>query len=174
MFVSSVNSHRYITFLFLAFLVSCTGFKHNEAADNLEKNKEIIHRLYDETWNKGNLNVTDECYTAKFMQHDPSSPDENWGTIDSHKQLVTHIRNAFPDLQIVIEDTIAEGDRVAIRYTVTGTHKGVFKGIPATGKTINVTGYEIVRIENDKIAELWNLSDTFTTLRQLGVLPAGE
>lgn len=171
--MSSVKSHRF-TFLFLAFLVSCTGSQHNEATDNLEKNKEIIHRLYDEAWNKGNLNVADECYPARFMQHDPSYPDENWGSIDSFKQLVTTLRTAFPDLHIVIEDTIAEGDRVAIRYTVTGTHKGVFNGIPATGKTINITGYEIVKIENGKIAELWNLSDTFTTLRQLEVLPAGE
>lgn len=154
--------------------VCIIGCQQNKSANNLEKNKEVIHRLYEETWNKGNLNMADECYPAKFMQHDPSSPDKIWGTSDSHKQMVAHIRQAFPDLHIVIEDTIAEGDRVAIRYTVTGTHKGVFNGIPATGKTIDVTGYEIVRIENGKIAELWNLSDTFTTLRQLGVLPAGE
>ena len=81
------------------------------------------------------------------------------------------VRSAFPDMQATIEDMIAEGDKVAVRYTGTGTHKGELMGIPATGKQIAVTGIEIIRIAGGKMVERWEAFDNLSFMQQLGVIP---
>ena len=170
---SSVASNRIIiSLIVLTAFVFCAECRQNEAVNDLEKNKEIVQRVFEEVWNKGNLDVADDCIAAGFMRHDPTAPDENWGTLDNFKQEAEGVRNAFPEQRMNIEDIIAEGDRVAIRFTSTGTHKGELNGVPATGNTIDVTGYEILRIKNGKIAEWWHLGDMFTLMGQLGLLPS--
>jgi steroid delta-isomerase-like uncharacterized protein len=89
-----------------------------------------------------------------------------------YKQLVTMYLAAFPDLHLTIEDQIAEGDKVVIRWTAHGTHKGNFMGIPPTGKEAVVTGITIDRFANGKTVEAWNNSDDLGLLQQLGVVPA--
>ena len=86
-------------------------------------------------------------------------------------EIVTLFRAAFPDQQWLIEDLIAEGDRVVARSTMTGTHTGDFFGIPASGKSVRMSGVHIVRIQDGRIAEHWGNNDDLGLMRQIGVIP---
>jgi predicted ester cyclase len=79
---------------------------------------------------------------------------------------------AFPDMHLTIDDAIAEGDRVAVRFTSRGTHRGAFGPIPPTGRRVTIASYLVARIADGKIAEQWGLDDQLGMLRQLGVIPA--
>ena len=80
-------------------------------------------------------------------------------------------RGAFPDLHFTLEDVIGEGDRVVVRWTATGTHKAEVMGVPATGKRVAVTGIEVSRFADGKLAETWVNWDALGLLRQLGAIP---
>ena len=84
----------------------------------------------------------------------------------------TAFQEAFPDLELTIDEMIAEGDTVVKVWTVKGTHQGEVMGIPATGNTVNFSGFSKYRIKNGKLAECYELMDTFTMMQQLGVIPA--
>ena len=81
-------------------------------------------------------------------------------------------RSAFPDFKVTIDDMIAEGDKVVVRGTWSGTHKGEFMGIPATGKSVSFGVIDTVRIAGGKMVEHWGLMDNFRLMQQLGVIPA--
>ena len=78
---------------------------------------------------------------------------------------------AFPDIQVTIEDVIADGDKIVVRNVVTGTHEGDYRGLPATGRTIAYDEMFVARFADDKIAEIWAVVDVFSQLQQLGALP---
>ena len=82
--------------------------------------------------------------------------------------------NGFPDLNVSYDFVIEEGDTVAGRYTITGTHQGDFAGIPATGKKISVTGHDFARLVDGKLIEHWGETDTMTMMQQLGVIPTPQ
>lgn len=86
--------------------------------------------------------------------------------------MVRIFQNAFPDMKGAVEDVVAEGNKVAVRFSGTGTHQGEFFGIPPTGKPIKSTGINIFRIEDGKIVEHWNNADDLGVLQQLGVIPS--
>jgi len=130
-----------------------------------ETNKAILQRLHDELWIKGNLAVIDELFAADFVMHDPVLPMEVRGP-EGYKQVVA-MYAAFPDMQLTREDIIAEGDKVAERWTMIGTHKGEFMGIPATGRRITVTGMGIYRLANGKFVETWASYDALGMMQQL-------
>ncbi|HEU5333604.1 MAG TPA: ester cyclase [Actinocrinis sp.] len=88
------------------------------------------------------------------------------------KEVFRRLRHAFPDLHIAVEDTIAEGDKVVFRNTVTGTHRGEYMGVAPTGKTIRYEEIFILRTAGGRIAELWGVVDIAAQMRQLGLLPA--
>ena len=134
-----------------------------------EENKALVRRAYKEVFNKGNMAVVDELYTANYVLHDPSGPVQGPEGI---KQYVTMLRSAFPDMHITIEDAVAEGDTVVVRTTGRGTHKGDFMGIPPTGKQVTVAGITIIRIVNGKAEEAWYNGDDLGLLQQLGVVPS--
>lgn len=90
------------------------------------------------------------------------------------KQLVMMNRNAFPDYACTIDDQIAEGDRVVTRWSMHGTHDGEMMGIPATGKTVTMTGIAIDRFSNGKFAESWLELDTAGMLQQVGAIPSPD
>jgi predicted SnoaL-like aldol condensation-catalyzing enzyme len=97
-----------------------------------EENKTIVRRWFEDFWNKGNLSVADEILAPTYTHHDPSTADFGRGP-ESEKKRATLYRTAFPDVRLNIDDMIAEGDRVAIRWTCRGTHKGDLNGIAPTG-----------------------------------------
>lgn len=87
------------------------------------------------------------------------------------KQLYNTYREAFPDIRVTVDNIIGEGDEVAVRYRITGTHKGSFQGIPSTNKKFNSWGLEMLRFENGKIVEDYGVMDTWSIMEQLGVSP---
>jgi predicted ester cyclase len=133
-----------------------------------EENKEINRRIVEEIINQGNLDLIDELYDENYIGHMP--PDEIRGT-EGQKQLFSGFRNGFPDLKATIEDQIAEGDILASRQTITGTHKGEFQGIAPTGKKVEITVTVMGRIANGKMVESWVNMDALGMMVQLGVVP---
>jgi steroid delta-isomerase-like uncharacterized protein len=103
------------------------------------------------------------------VRHDPGGR-ELQGT-EQNRQFIGSLRAAFPDVHYTVEDQIAEGDKVVVRYRFRGTHLGAFQGMPPTGKQITYTGILIYRLVDGKIGEQWTEFDLLGFLRQLGVLP---
>ncbi|MFL5761947.1 MAG: ester cyclase [Thermomicrobiales bacterium] len=138
---------------------------------DVEANKALARRWYDEVASQGNLDVIDELFAPDHVNHQAgAAPGEGSGPA-GQKQLVTAFRGAFPDLSVSVEDTVGQGDRVLVRYVFTGTQTGAYNGIPPTGKRVEVTGMAIWRFANGKAAETWVIFDIFGLLQQLGVIP---
>ena len=123
----------------------------------------------DEVFNKGNMKVMDELLSSNVVEHNPF-PGQGPG-LEGFKKSLTELRQAFPDLHMTVDDMLADGDKVIIRSTMTGTHKGSFMNMPATGKQVKVEGIDIVRIKDGKAVEHWGVTDTMTMMQQLGVVP---
>lgn len=134
-----------------------------------EQNKAFVRRLIEEVIGRGNFDLVDELVAADYVGHTPF-PEIN--SREGHKQFFIALRRAFPDLEVTVNDQLAEGDKVVTRWTARGTHKGEFMGIPPTGKSAVMTGIDIDRIANGKLAECWTNSDDMGLMQQLGVIPA--
>ncbi len=134
-----------------------------------EENKALIQRFVEEAFNKGNVDVADEVYSPNFVSHEPTGPVER--SPEHVKNFVNMYLSAFPDGRTTIEDLVAEGDRVAYRWTYRGTHQGELMDIPPTGREVTITGITIDRISGAKIEEEWNNFDQLGLLQQLGVVP---
>jgi steroid delta-isomerase-like uncharacterized protein len=119
--------------------------------------------------NSGNLDALHEVFALNVVDRDPAS-DQQPGP-EGFIHFFTGFRAAFPDLNISVEQLVADEDNVAIAYTVTGTHQGDFLGIPATGKSIKARGVQIARFENGRIVERWGSSDQLGILQQIGASP---
>ncbi|SRR6266849_4286673 len=129
-----------------------------------EDNKALARRGFEETMNQRNLAVLDELHVPDFVFHAASRTIQGR---EPFKQFISMFLTAFPDLHVTIEDMIGEGDRVVVRFTYGGTHKGDFMGIPPTGKQVAVTGISIMRVANGKFLEEWINTDL---MQQLGVV----
>lgn len=130
-----------------------------------------FRRIVDEAWNKGNLDVLDELHSADYIEHQPPFPDVKG--LDAFKQMVAGTRQTYPDFHITIHELILEGDRLAVRWTWTGTHLGQSQhlAIQPTGKQLTVTGSHILHFEKGKLVEGWNFADVLGVLKQLGIVP---
>ena len=137
---------------------------------SVERNKVLVRRLYEEVVNKQNIAAVDELIATNYIDHD-KNPELVARDPESFKQIVNMLLTAFPDMRITIEDQIAEGDKVASRFTMRGTHKGEFMGIAPTGARLAVTGIDIRRIAGDKLVEIWMNMDDLGMMQQLGVVP---
>ena len=136
-----------------------------------EDNKALIRRWFEEVWNKGRAEAIDEMFAADGIANGLS--DEKGEPLrgpDDFKTFFYKFRDAFPDIEVIVEDTIAEGDKVAARCVVRATHQGAGLGFAATQKPMEITGIAIVRIENGKIAEAWNNFDFMSMFQQLGAI----
>jgi predicted ester cyclase len=134
---------------------------------SIEENKKIVHR-YQEIYNRNDLDalsevVSEDLLTPKIM---PGIPTGIEGAKAAHRIMLA----GFPDYQTIIDDLLAEGDKVAARITMSGTNTGSFMGIPPTGKRVSFTGIYIARIANGKIVEHWGEEDSVSLLQQLGAL----
>jgi steroid delta-isomerase-like uncharacterized protein len=133
--------------------------------------KALEHRFFKE-WNKGKaaaMAVTDETCATNIVWH--SSSGEDIRGLKDFKRSMGEFFDAFPDNHFAIDDMIAEGDKVAVRYTITGTHKGELMGIPPTNKKVTLSTIEIDRIVGGKFVEDWIRFDTLGMMRQLGLVP---
>ena len=137
-----------------------------------EENKAVVQRVYEQIFNQGNLDQIEELISPDIVDHEAPPPGmEGLEDIEVLRQFVKMSHDAFPDLQFTVEDMIAEGDKVAARYTMRGTHQGEFMGMAPTGNRIEVTGTDIMRCEDGKIAEHWGNFDDLGMMQQLGVIP---
>jgi steroid delta-isomerase-like uncharacterized protein len=135
-----------------------------------EENKALARRIIEEAWNQGNLAAVDELMALDYSGHHSLVPKQPPGH-ELYKQFIVRTRTAFPDMHATIEEQIAEGDLVVTRWSVQGTHQGMFRGHSPTGKRMTVTGITIERIVNGKAVEGWMEMDTLDQMHQLGVIP---
>ena len=131
--------------------------------------KALAKRLYDEISNSAtDVDAFIEQYVAQdFVEHEAlPGMDE---TRETPRQMFKMMRAAFPDFRMHVEDLIQEGDKVVARITVTGTHKGEFMGVPASGNEIDVSLIDIIRFRDDKMFEHWGVMDMAALMEQMGV-----
>lgn len=131
-----------------------------------ERNKSVVQRLFDEVM-KGNLAIADELIAEDYAQHSVFGIPNGR---EAFKQFFMGFASAVPDAQFVVEDVIAEGDKVVSRFTVTGTQKGALLGIPPTEKKFTMRGIDIFRLKDGKIVEHWDAVDQLGMLQQLGIV----
>ena len=131
--------------------------------------KLIVRRFLEEPW-KGNWDVIDEYVAPTYIGHDPSLPELIRGPDGARANFQMYL-DAFTDAHIKVDDQIAEGGKVATRWTGQGTHTGEMNGIAPTGKEVTVSGLTISRLEGGKIVEEFQNWDTFGMMQQLGAVP---
>ncbi len=123
-----------------------------------EENKALVRREQEELWSHtGNLDAAEELFV----------PDH----AEAARQEAADFRQGFPDVVSTIENLIAEGDRVAARWSARATHHGEYKGISPTGNEVEFTGISVYRIEGNRIAESWTVEDELGLMRQIGAVP---
>jgi steroid delta-isomerase-like uncharacterized protein len=131
-----------------------------------EENKALARR----SWQLlDNPDILEEVYAADLVWHEP---DQDLRGYEEARQFVSMYKTAFPDLNVTVEDTMAEGDKVITRYIVRGTHEGEIEEFgPPTGRPLELEGITIHRIEDGKIVEEWERYDNLGMLQQLGLVP---
>ena len=132
-----------------------------------KRNVELAHRWFEEVWNQGRLEAIDEMASAEAvgegqLHHGPPID------LKQFREFAEDLRRAFPDLHVTIEDTIAAGDRVVLRWHAQMTHRGPFMGVESTGRNVTVSGVTILRYAKGKIVQGWDHWDQLGLLAQIG------
>ena len=127
-------------------------------------NKEIVQRITEEGYNQGIVSVLDECCADGYVMHEGFGSELS---IEGEKKLIQTYRSAFPDLHVKIDDLVEEGNIVCCRWTTTGTQQSELFGIPPSGEKKPVTGLLMVKIEDGKVREAWQVFDTLGFVQEL-------
>lgn len=139
-----------------------------------EENKATVRRFIDEAFNERNMEILDELVTPESFNHEAYNPEWQRGG-DGYRRTFDWLFAAFPDFRCDVEDIVAEGDTVAARVTMRGTHEGEFVGIPATHKRISVQQIHWFRLDGGKLVERWAVRDDLGMMQQLGAMtPPGR
>ena len=144
---------------------------------SIEENKAIVWRFYEELWNSRKLNVADEIFAPDCVTHQLHSGEVSIGAPRGPEAVKHHVSEwlaTFPDLRFVVEQIIAEGDRVVSHCVMRGTHQAAWFGIAPTGKEIEIRLIVTHRIVKRKIVEDWVLVETLGFFQQLLLLPKTE
>jgi len=131
-----------------------------------EEHKMIVRQFFEEAWNQQSLHVVDEIFAPTVIFNGQAV------TREALKQALAGRRVAFPDIQVTVDDQVAEGEKVSTRRTWRATHKGPYRGVAPTGKAVKWTQISVVRFSQGKIVEDWAVADELGILQQLGALPA--
>lgn len=137
-----------------------------------EENKTLVRRWFEET-DKGNDAIVDDLCAPDYVDHSPPLPGMGDGS-EAVKRANAALRAAFPDTVHIIEDQVAEGDKVVTRLRGRATFTGEILGIPPNGKVVEITGISIHRVAGGKLVEHWANADLLSFMQQLGALPAPE
>lgn len=132
----------------------------------LERNKAVVRRIAEEVLNQGKFEVVDQIIAPDVIQHNPFIAPGR----EAYKKAFIEFRTAFPDLRVTPQDVIAEGDRVVVRSSFTGTQKAAGFGLPLTGKAVNYQAMDIFRIKDGQIVEHWDVVDNLSFYSQLGIV----
>jgi steroid delta-isomerase-like uncharacterized protein len=133
-----------------------------------ENNKAVVQRWFEEVWNQGRAESIDALFAEDGVSHGLGEAGVEVRGPAAFKPFLERLRGAFPDIHFTVEDTLAEGDRVAARWRAEMTHRGDHLGLPASGRQAEVTGMSIVRIADGKIVEGWNNWDMMGLMQQIG------
>ena len=136
----------------------------------MSDSKAMLRRFFDRCVNQNDLSVLPELVGADYVNHDLPLPPGTEGM----RAMIGMFRAAFPDLNVTLEDVFADGDIVGSRGYFTGTHRGEFQGVPATGKTVRVPFMDLWRVANGKLTENWVRMDLLGLMQQLGAIPAAR
>jgi predicted ester cyclase len=134
-------------------------------------NKAVARRFFEDVINGSDLDRAGEFVTADYIEHQHLPGAGGAQGIEIAKRFLSIMRTGFPDFRFEIEDLIAEGNKVAARVSVSGTHRGELMGIAPTGKRVTACGIEIFRFRDSKMAEHWATFDALGMLQQIGVVP---
>jgi predicted ester cyclase len=134
------------------------------------ENEALVRRYVEEVYDQRKLGVVDEIFASNFTLHDPDLPGGARGP-EGIKRIVETFVDAFPDLQVSLDDELSSGEKVVTRWTSRGTHQGELMGIAPTGNRVEVTAVGIWRVAEGKIAEAWLVFDALGMMQQLGVVP---
>jgi steroid delta-isomerase-like uncharacterized protein len=132
-----------------------------------EQNMYVLRRVIEEGFGQGNLAALDEVVAPDYIEHQSGLPPTREGL----KAVITELRRIFPDLTFTVEDMTADGDKVWGLFRARGTQRGAMMGLPPTGKTMEITVIDIIRVQDGKLVEHWGVPDRFSQLEQLGLLP---
>ena len=136
----------------------------------MENNKAVIRKFLEEVINQNRMDRATDMVAEDFVELDPL-PGQRQGR-EGLKEVLGMMRAAFPDIHWVVEEMVAEEDKVVTRFTWTGTHRGSFLGIPATGKSVTVKGVVIDQLAGGKMSASRMLMDSLGMMQQLGVIPS--
>lgn len=128
----------------------------------------FAHRWFNEVWNKGRVSAIDEMLAEDAVTHGLGEAGVEIRGPAAFKPFVARLRGAFPDIAVTVEQTIAEGDWIASRWSARMTHSGDDLGVPATGKHVTVTGMSMARVREGKMIEGWNNWDMLGLMQQIG------
>ena len=134
-----------------------------------EENKALTRRFYEEIFNKGNLDAIDQLCSPDFVIHTP--PPGMDPSSEGLKQMLDIFRQAFSDMNVTVDEMVAEGDTVVSRTSMRGTHTGDMMGIAPTGKQFSIRGMDLIHIVDGKATEVWHFEEELAFWQQLGVAP---
>jgi steroid delta-isomerase-like uncharacterized protein len=149
----------------LAIIAGCERQPIDRTEGIGDENKALVRRWIEEGFNRQNLAVVDELIAEQF-----SVNGQTIGRDGLRMSMSRHLMG-FPDLRVTIDDILAEGSKVGVWYTAEGTHRGEFEGIPATGKRVKWSGFDLLTVEHGKITQARFISDFFGLMTQLGAQP---
>ena len=135
--------------------------------DPLEANRQLMTSINEEIWNQGNFDLIDERYAGDYVRHEAGYPAELAGATGL-KLFIQSLHAGFPDWRCTVEDTLAAGDKVMVRYLCSGTHTGEWNGLPPTGKSIQFQSMIVHRIDDGMVVEDWSEYDSLGWMQQLG------
>ena len=133
------------------------------------RNEALMRRFYEELWSRGNLEAIPELVAENFVDH--QAPVGQTSGREVLAGLVVMWRTGFPDMRESVEDLISEGDKVVGRFLMRGTHRGEFMCVAPTGRSVTMSGIDIVRVADGKISEFWYAEQTLELMQQLGAAP---
>lgn len=133
-----------------------------------EENKAIVQRVVD-AGNAGDIATFQQLFAENFIHHDPAVRD-----LPGFLQFLGSVHAGVPDGHTTIEDMVAEGDQVAKRWVMRGTHTGELFGVPPTGSSVALHGMSIYRITDGLVTDIWWNTDTLGLLQQIGAIPQPE
>jgi steroid delta-isomerase-like uncharacterized protein len=133
-----------------------------------EENKAVVRRFFEELLSTDNLAIADELLSPDFYFYFAGSPEPM--DLESYKEFLAARRRAFPDRRFVVEEMIAEGEKVSARFTMRGTHKGELRSIAPSGREVTMTGIDMIRLEEGKMVEDRVEVDQLGMMQQLGVI----
>jgi steroid delta-isomerase-like uncharacterized protein len=136
-------------------------------SETLKNNKQLVRRLYEDCINPGKVELIAQYIADDFV----GSPGGEKGPAEATNTIVA-LRTGFPDIRFEVEDLIAEGDRVTVRWTFQATHMGAFRGVPPSRKQVTQTGNVIYQVRNGKFIRAWTQIDRLGMLQQIGAIPA--